>query len=140
MFKVAISSNLNGTNIAITADITINGPNGMYSSLFFFFLNISVIPTIAPSKNAIREIIIMVLHPKNNPSPPINFTSPKPIASFPAISPPTSVINKKIPAPAIIPSSISIAMLMFIIPSKNVYTKPTSNIVRFSLFGIIFSL
>ena len=70
MFKVAISSNLNGTNIAITADITINGPNGIYSSLFFFFLNISVIPTIAPSKNAIREIIIMVLHPKNNPNPP----------------------------------------------------------------------
>ena len=91
-----------------------------YVMLFFLFAIINIIPIIAPSKKAISEIIIIVLHPKNKPSPPMSLTSPKPIASLPAINPPTNVINRKIPAPTIIPNNMSIAMFIFITPSTNV--------------------
>lgn len=53
-----------GINIHINVAITINGPNGMYS-LAFFILNITnTIPTIAPTKNAINEIINVFVNPK----------------------------------------------------------------------------
>ena len=84
------NNTLNGTNIAIIVAITINGPNGIYSSPVFLLQIINATPIIAPNKKAISEIIIIVLQPKNKPSAPISFTSPNPIASFPAIKPPTN--------------------------------------------------
>ena len=49
---------------------------------------------IAASKNDNTEIDIIFIHPKNKPKAPMNFTSPNPIASFPAINPPNNVIIK----------------------------------------------
>ena len=83
----------------------------MYSSVFFFFVASKKMLIIAASRNAINEIAIMFIHPKNKPSAPISFTSPKPIASFPAINPPNNVITKNIPAPTKEPSNISIPTL-----------------------------
>ena len=109
----------------------------MYSSVLFFFVTSKTILIIAPIKKAINETAIIFIHPKNNPIAPISFTSPNPIASFPAIRPPINVISKNIPAPTKPPSNISIPTDTLFIPCKNVNTKPTSNIVRFNLLGII---
>ncbi len=98
-----ITNILYGTNVVIKAAITINGPNGMYSSVFFFFVARRNMLIIAPSKNAIKDIIIIPLRPKYKPNAPISLTSPKPIASFPAINPPSNVITKNIPAPITMP-------------------------------------
>ena len=76
-----------------------NGPNGIYSSVFFFFISNNIMLNIEPIKKDIIDIAIILLHPKNKPIAPTNFTSPNPIASFPEISELTSVINKKIPTP-----------------------------------------
>ena len=42
---------LNGTTIAINVAITINGPNGMYSSVFFIFVANKNMLIIAQIKN-----------------------------------------------------------------------------------------
>ena len=60
----------------------------------------------AASKNAKNETSAVTLAPKNNPSAPINLTSPSPIASFPATKPPSKVIVKNIPPPVRIPNNI----------------------------------
>ena len=88
-------------------------------------------------KKAINETAIIIFQPKNNPNAPISFTSPKPIASFPAIAPPTSVIIKKIPAPTIPPIKNSIPSYILNIPCINANANPTSKIHKLSLFGII---
>ena len=54
----------------------------MYSCAFFTLNKIKPIPTIAPIKNAIIEIIKILENPKYSPNAAINFTSPSPIASF----------------------------------------------------------
>ena len=46
------------------AAITINGPKGIYSSVFFFLVAIKPILIIAPSKKAINEITIIPPKPK----------------------------------------------------------------------------
>ena len=96
--------------------------------------------SIAPIKNDSSVITIMFDRPKYIPNAPISFTSPKPIASFPYTSPPISVIAKNIPAPTNIPSTIFIVIATSDNPYKNAITNPTSNIVRFNLFGIICNL
>ena len=103
----------------------------------------SIIIAIAPMKNEIIEIFIMLLKPKNKPRAPMSFTSPIPIASFPEINPPSNVINKNITPPVIIPSILFNASVIpdwLNIPSKKVNNKPISKIVKTSLFGIICSL
>jgi len=45
----------NGTNMTINDAIIINGPNGIYSSLFFFLETSKIILITAPNKNAISE-------------------------------------------------------------------------------------
>ena len=136
-----VKSNEVGTNIAIIALITINGPKGIYSSAFFFLETNIIILITAANKNAITATIIIFIHPKNKPKAPINLTSPNPIASFPAMRPPISVIIKKIPPPTIIPSILFINILIpafvFIKTLANVKIKPVSKIVSVSLFGII---
>ena len=67
----------------INVAITINGPNGIYSSDFFIFVISNTILSIAPIKNETNVITTMLESPKNNPNAPINLTSPNPIASFP---------------------------------------------------------
>ena len=83
----------------------------------------------------------MYTQPKYSPKAPISFTSPNPIASFPAISPPISVINKKIPAPTSIPNILFIntfiPVFTFVITPSAVNISPNSNIVKVNLFGII---
>ena len=93
-----------------------NGPNGIYSSVFFLFTINNIILNIEPTKNAIIDIAIILLHPKNSPKAPTNFTSPNPTASFPDIKDPTNVINKKMPVPTIIPKQESIAIFKFETP------------------------
>ena len=95
---------------------------------------------IAQIKNDTNDTIIIFVSPKYNPSAPISFTSPSPIASFPYTKPPKRVIIKNIPPPASIPSNIFIEIATFENPYKNANTKPISNIVRLSLFGIICNL
>ena len=68
---------------------------------------------------------------------PINFTSPNPIASFPAIRPPINVIIRKIPPPTAIPKRASVIRFILYIPETIHEASPTSNIVKFNLFGII---
>ena len=76
-------NNSNGTYILINAAIAINGPNGMYSLVFFLFTNNRTILRIAPMKNDKSVIIIVLENPKNSPSAATNFTAPNPIVSFP---------------------------------------------------------
>lgn len=86
--------------------ITKNGPNGIYSSLLFkikTLISKTKIETMAPTKNANNETCAMPLTPKYKPIAPMNFTSPSPIASLPAMIPPSNVIAPKIPAPVTIP-------------------------------------
>ena len=66
--------------ITLTA---IKGPNGIYSSVFFILVTSKNMLEIAPIKNEISAMIIIFVSPKYNPNAPINFTSPKPIASLP---------------------------------------------------------
>jgi hypothetical protein len=54
---------LNGINIAIIADKTINGPNGTYSLDFFTFTTNSKMLTTAPSKNAITDTVKIEFNP-----------------------------------------------------------------------------
>ena len=73
----------NGTYILRNVAITINGPKGIYSSDFFNFVTSNIMLSIAPIRNETNVIIIIFDNPKYNPNAPINFTSPKPMASFP---------------------------------------------------------
>ena len=120
--------------------ITIKGPNGMYSSIFLIFVVNNITLNIAPIKNETSVIAIIFDKPKYNPNAPISFTSPNPIASFPYIAPPINVISRNIPPPASIPSAMFIAIATSDNPYRNAITKPISNIVKFSLFGIICNL
>ena len=47
--------------------ITINGPNGIYSSDFFIFVINNTMLSIAPIKKDTNVIIIMLDSPKNSP-------------------------------------------------------------------------
>lgn len=76
-----------GTNITINVPITINGPKGIYSSVFFILVTSKNILKIAPIRNERSDIIIIFVKPKYKPSAPINLTSPRPIASFPYTKP-----------------------------------------------------
>lgn len=98
MFSNIFNKNPYGTNKTMNEAITINGPNGIYSSVVFIFVNNNMTLITAPIKKAITDIIIILENPKYNPSAPINLTSPNPIASFPAINPPSKVIIKNIPS------------------------------------------
>lgn len=80
-----------------------NGPNGIYSLLFFILLTSKKILITAANKNAISDIVIIFVKPKYKPSAPMNLTSPKPIASFPATNPPIKVIIRNTPPPNAIP-------------------------------------
>lgn len=66
--KLNITSN--GINIANIEDITINGPNGMYSFDFFILAIINSTLNTAPNKNDITEIARTVFSPKNSPKCP----------------------------------------------------------------------
>ena len=121
----------------ITLAITINGPNDMLSFGFFLFAISNIILIIAANMNDIMDIIAIFVIPKYNPIAPINFTSPSPIESFPNMNLLINVINKNIPPPASIPSNIFIVIAIFDHPDKNAIINPISNIVRFSLFGIV---
>lgn len=90
---------LNGTNMSIKHAITMNGPNGMYSLFFFIFVTNKNMLITAANRNAIRVIVTIFANPKYSPSAPMNFTSPNPIASFPAINPPIRVIIRNTPPP-----------------------------------------
>lgn len=83
--------------------ITINGPNGIYSLLFFILLTSKKTLITAANRNAIRDIVMIFASPKYSPRAPINLTSPKPIASFPATKPPINVIIRNTPPPNAIP-------------------------------------
>ena len=67
MFISASNKMLNGTNIAISVAITINGPNGIYSFDFFILVTINIMLSTAPIKNDITAIAIIPCHPKNSP-------------------------------------------------------------------------
>ena len=75
----------------------------MYSLFFFIFVASKNILITAAIRNAISAMITMYIRPKNKPNAPMNLTSPNPIASFPAISPPIRVIIKNTPPPINIP-------------------------------------
>ena len=109
----------------ISAAITINGPKGIYSFDFFTLNTINIIPIIAPNKNDVKDIKAVFTNPKYKPSAAMNFTSPKPIASFPYINLPINVIIKKIPPPINIPNNISIVIATFENPYRNAITSPT---------------
>ena len=94
-------------------EITIKGPNAIYSSAFFFLVIIRIKLTIAAIKNEITDIAIMLLHPKNNPSIRINLISPNPTASFLDIKFPKKVITAIINIPTKKPIALSIATLGF---------------------------
>ena len=134
------ANKLNGTNILINVEITINGPNGIYSSDFLILVTIRITPITAPIKNDIIEINPILATPKYSPNAPINFTSPSPNVSFLYIKLPITVIAKNIPAPHNIPNNKSIVIATLEIPYKNAITIPTSNIAKFNLFGIICNL
>ena len=125
------------TNITIKVARIIKGPNGMYSSVFFFFVTSNITLIIAPSKNEITAIITTSISPNTSPRAPISFTSPKPIASFPAIAPPINVISRNIPPPAIIPRILSKNTFILDKPVINVKISATYNIVNVNLLGII---
>ena len=72
-----------GTKITTKTLTAIKGPNGIYSSVFFILVTSKNMLEIAPIKNEISAMIIIFVSPKYNPNAPINFTSPKPIASLP---------------------------------------------------------
>ena len=103
----------------INAPITINGPKGMYSSIFLIFVANNIILNNAPIKNDNNVTAIIFDNPKYNPNAPISFTSPNPIASFPYIAPPINVISRNIPPPASIPSAIFIVIATSDNPYKN---------------------
>ena len=63
----------NGIYMLINVAITMNGPNGMYSSDFFIFVTNKPILKMAPIKNDTSVIIIMLDNPKYNPKAPINY-------------------------------------------------------------------
>ena len=123
IFNIIVTSKSNGVKITTKQLATMNGPNGIYS--FTFFLLIIKIPIliIAANKKASTEIMIILIQPKNKPSAPMNFTSPKPIASFPAINPPIKVMSKKIPPPASIPKMLSVSALMPLVVSNSTVKK-----------------
>ena len=104
--------------------ITIKGPKGMYSLIFFFFAIINIILIIAPIKNEIIDIANILEEPKNNPKAAISFTSPNPIESFPDTILPRIVNIPKITVPKTIPSNISIARLISDNPKINVNNIP----------------
>ena len=54
----------------INVPITINGPNGMYSSDFFILVTSKNILKIAPIKNERSATIIIFVKPKYRPSAP----------------------------------------------------------------------
>lgn len=47
---------------------TINGPNGIYSSIFFIFVANNIILNIAPIKNDTNVITIIFDNPKYSPN------------------------------------------------------------------------
>ena len=53
--------------ILINDAITINGPNGMYSSDFFIFVASNKMLRIAPIRKDSNIIMIILDNPKNNP-------------------------------------------------------------------------
>lgn len=73
MFNKVFIIKVFGTNIVINVLITINGPNGIYSSVFFILVISKMMLKIAPIKNEISDIIIILLNPKYNPSAPHKF-------------------------------------------------------------------
>ena len=66
----------------------------------------------------------------------MNFTSPRPIDSFPYINFPINDINRNTLPPISIPNNKSIVIATFENPYKNAITIPTSKIVKLSLLGI----
>ena len=122
---------------ACNEQVTIKGPKGIYSLPFFFLDSNNITLMTAPNKNDSTESIIVFINPNASPNPVISFTSPYPIASLPAINPPTRVIIKNTPPPNSKPYILSKNKLKFVKPNIKVKTKDTSNIVSESLFGII---
>ena len=89
---------------------------------------------IAANKKARTETIIIFIHPKNSPSAPINLTSPNPIASLPAINPPSSVINRKIPLPTSIPKILLVKAVIPKLVFKTTFKKVNTSQYFFNIF------